>query len=69
MVGQTRSSRSEPKRPALWDFRSLGTLRQLLFHRAGKLTRPEGYWRLTVNGNTHFQTDLTRYLEALTKTS
>jgi hypothetical protein len=29
-------------RPALWRFHELGTLRQRLLHRAGRLLRPQG---------------------------
>jgi hypothetical protein len=37
-----KDTRSRPKRPSLFSFSSLGTLRQNLIHRAGKLTRPCG---------------------------
>ena len=30
------------KRPARWEFESLGTIRQHLLHNAGTLTRPQG---------------------------
>lgn len=36
-------------RTALWAFEQIGTLRQRVFHRAGKLTRPSGRLSLTIN--------------------
>ncbi len=38
-------------RPALWRFAELGTLRQRLLHRAGRLTRPQGRDLLTMAAN------------------
>lgn len=36
-------------RAALWVFEQVGSLRQRVFHRAGKLTRPSGRLTLTIN--------------------
>jgi hypothetical protein len=38
-------------RPALWRFRELGTLRQQLLHRAGRLVRPQGRDILSLAAN------------------
>ena len=38
-------------RPALWRFDELGTIRQRLLHRAGRLTRPQGRDTLTMAAN------------------
>ena len=54
-----------PTRPARWSFLSLGTIRQRLLHRAGKLTRPQGELTLTVNSNDLVESELERYLTAL----
>jgi len=43
--------RTLPKRSALWAFERIGSLRQRIFHRAGKLTRPNGRLTLTLNAS------------------
>jgi hypothetical protein len=55
-----------PKRPARWRFLSLGTLRQRLFHRAGRLIHPGGELTLELNANAAVQAEFTRYLDAMT---
>ena len=55
-----------PSRPARWPFLSLGTIRQRILHRAGKLSRPQGELTLTVNANEQVESELSRYLSALT---
>lgn len=53
------------KRPARWEFESLGTIRQHLLHNAGTLTRPQGELTLTMNANDAVRADLDRYLDGL----
>jgi hypothetical protein len=55
------------KRPARWEFESLGTIRQHLLHNAGTLTRPQGELTLTMNANDAVRDELTRYLDGLMK--
>jgi hypothetical protein len=55
------------KRPAKWEFESLGTIRQHLLHNAGTLTRPQGELTLTMNANDAVRDKLTRYLDGLMK--
>jgi len=55
------------KRPAKWEFESLGTIRQHLLHNAGTLTRPQGELTLTMNANDSMREELTRYLDGLMK--
>lgn len=55
-----------PSRAARWLFLSMGTIRQRLLHRAGKLSRPQGELTLTVNANAKIETELRRYLSILT---
>ena len=55
------------KRPAKWEFESLGTIRQHLLHNAGTLARPQGELTLTMNANDAVRQDLTRYLDGLMK--
>lgn len=54
-----------PKRPALWDFRRLDTLRHTLLHLAGRLIRPQGRLTLSMNANSTIQKELLHYLEGL----
>jgi hypothetical protein len=53
------------KRPACWEFESLGTIRQHLLHNAGILTRPQGELTLTMNANDAVRDELTRYVDGL----
>lgn len=55
------------KRPAKWEFESLGTIRQHLLHNAGTLARPQGELTLTMNENDTAREELTRYLDGLMK--
>lgn len=52
------------KRPARWDFLSLGTIRQRLLHRAGRLLRPQGRLTLAVNANPKVEKQMRHYLAA-----
>ena len=65
MLAQERSNYSRPKRPPAWTFQSLGTLRQRLLHRAGRLTQPQGELTLTMNSNPKVEKDLLHFLEML----
>lgn len=65
MAAQPPRRRSTPKRSSLFQFLSLGTLRQRLFHRAGKLSRPAGELTLTINANDAIEAEIHRYLGAL----
>lgn len=56
-----------PKRPARWEFQSLGKIRLLLIHNAGTLTQPQGELTLTMNSNDTIRAELTAYLEKLVK--
>lgn len=54
-----------PKRAAVWEFLSLGGLRQRILHRAGLLVRPQGELTLKMNANTAVEDEMHAYLEAL----
>lgn len=53
------------KRPTLWDFSSLGTIRQNLLRTAGYITNPQGELTLTLNTSDTARIEMTEYLEAL----
>ncbi len=54
-----------PQRSTLWTFEKLDTLRNMLLHRAGRLTRPQGIFTLTCNANTWLRERLLGILHAL----
>jgi hypothetical protein len=66
MVAEPSPQATTAKRPARWHFLSLGTIRQRLLHRAGRLIRPQGELTLELNANPAVQAELTRYLDAMT---
>ena len=63
MQTQLRDRHAQPKRPTLWDFLQLGTIRQRLLHVAGQLTRPQGELTLTVNDHATLNKELLHYLQ------
>jgi hypothetical protein len=65
MCAQPPALPNRAKRPPLWRFDSLATIRQRLLHRAGSLTRPQGRLTLNLNANATVQAELSNYLEAL----
>jgi hypothetical protein len=59
--------RTLPKRPALWAFERLDTLRHRIIQRAGRLTRPQGELTLTMSANKSVRKDLLHFLDVLKK--
>jgi len=64
MVANPPAHGTRRKRPTLWDFLSLGTLRQRLLHRAGALLRPQGRLTLAVNANPTVEREMLHYIDA-----
>jgi len=67
MLASPPVRRSLPKRPALWVFERLDTLRHRIIQRAGRLTRPKGEFTLTMSANESVRHDLLHFLEVLQK--
>jgi len=67
MLATPSVSRSLPKRPALWAFERLDTLRHRIIQRAGRLTRPQGELTLTMSGNKSVRHDLIHLLDSIQK--
>ena len=67
MIARPIPLRASQKRPALWDFARLNTLRCRLIQRAGRLIRPQGRLTLSMSANSAVQHELLHYLEALQK--
>ncbi|MGH8507504.1 MAG: IS1380 family transposase [Gammaproteobacteria bacterium] len=65
MIAYPPSRRTLEKRPALWDFARLDTLRRRLIQRAGRLIRPQGQLTLSMSANQAVQEELVHFLAAL----
>ncbi len=67
MIARPLPRQVSQKRPALWDFARLNTLRCRLIQRAGRLIRPQGRLTLSLSANSAVQHELWHYLQALQK--
>ena len=65
MIAYPPSRTTLEKRPALWDFARLDTLRCRLIQRAGRLIRPQGQLTLSMSANQAVQEELLHYIAAL----
>ena len=65
MIVHPPSRTTLEKRPALWNFARLDTLRRRLIQRAGRLIRPQGQLTLSMSANQAVQEELLHYLVAL----
>jgi len=59
----TRST--QQKRPALWAFEQLDTLRKRIIQRAGRLIHPQGKLTLSMSANAAVENELLQFLEAI----
>ena len=67
MLEKSKAKRDDAKRPALWRFEKLETLRRLIIQRAGRLIRPQGKLTLSMSANERVKADFLRTLDALKK--
>jgi len=65
MISQPPQRVTSAKRPALWIFRELQTIRRQIIQRAGRLTHPHGRLTLTMAGNDAVRSDIEHFLAAL----
>jgi hypothetical protein len=65
MIANPPARKTTSKRPALWVFTQLNTLRNRLINRAGRLVRPNGQLTLAMSANEAVQEEILRYLEVL----
>lgn len=65
MITRAPTRKTEEKRPALWKFEQLGTLRRRIIQRAGRLIRPQGRLTLSMSANKAAQTELLHYLDKI----
>ena len=61
---QERERNTTVKRPALWRFNRIGTLRKQILQRAGRLIRPQGTLTLSMASNYAVEDDILSYLPA-----
>lgn len=67
LTARGTASRALPKRPTVWTFEKLDTLRHRIIQRAGRFTKPQGELTLTMSANQAVQQDLLRFLDVLQK--
>lgn len=67
MLTRNRERTTTPKRPALWEFKKLSTVRNEILHRAGRLIRPQGKWILSMAKNDAIKDDLLQYIDGIDK--
>jgi hypothetical protein len=67
MLSKPSAPRTLAKRPAVWAFEKLDTLRHRIIQRAGRLVRPQGKLTLTMSANQAVKNDLLHYLDVLQK--
>jgi len=67
LAARGAASRALPKRPTVWTFEKLDTLRHRIIQRAGRFTRPQGELTLTMSANHSVRRDLLRFLDVLQK--
>ena len=59
--------RAKPKRPAVWTFQRLDTIRHRIIQRAGRLINPQGELTLTMSANQSVRKDFLNFLDVLQK--
>ncbi len=67
MLATPPSFRAQPKRPAVWTFQTLDTLRHRIIQRAGRLIIPKGELTLTMSANQAVRQDLLHFLDSIQK--
>ena len=65
MVADGPKRKTNAKRSPLWVLRQLGTIRQNLLRRVGRLTRPGNKWVLSINADARVEREMNHYLDAL----
>jgi hypothetical protein len=65
MIASSPTRITQEKRPALWKFQQLDTVRRRIILRAGRLIRPQGKMTLSMSANKAQQNELLHFLTAL----
>ena len=69
MLAKPAAQRRRSKRPVVWEFKTLDTLRHRVIQRAGRLTRPQGELTLTMSPNKAVREDLFAFSGCSSKSS
>ena len=64
MITRAPDRSTQQKRPALWEFEQLNTLRHRIIQRAGRLIRPQGKLTLSMASNEATENDMLQILDA-----
>ncbi len=65
MITQPPERSTEQKRPTLWKFKKLGTLRKHIIQRAGRIIRPQGQLVLSMAKNDAVKDELLQYMHGI----
>ena len=65
MIADVRIRNTTEKRNTLWVFKTINSIRQNIINCAGRITRPQGKLKLTMNKNNATKSELLHYLDAL----
>ena len=65
MLTRAPERSTQQKRPALWEFEQLDTLRRRIIQRAGRLIRPQGKLTLSMAANEATENEMLQILEAI----
>lgn len=65
MMTRAQDRSTLPKRPALWEFEQLDTLRRRIIQRAGRLIRPKGKLTLSMAANEATENEMLQILDAI----
>lgn len=69
MLAASPERSTQEKRPALWKFKALGTLRRDIIQRAGRIIRPQGKIVLSMASNDAVKDEMLHYLDAIRRVS
>ncbi|NIV99723.1 IS1380 family transposase [Candidatus Saccharibacteria bacterium] len=65
MMASSPERKTEEKRPALWKFKAIGTLRREIIQRAGRIIRPQGKLVLSMAKNKAVKDEMLHYLDSI----
>jgi len=65
MISNEKIRNTTEKRNSLWVFKKINTIRQNVIRCAGRITRPQGKLKLTMNKNDAVEKELLHFLDAL----
>ena len=65
MINQDSDRKTQEKRPALWKFKKLSTIRQQIIQRAGRMIKPQGKIVLSMAANEKVKSEILHFLAKL----